>query len=132
MPMPHSRPGSPLLAGIELPEQLLHPAQAHLRAGPDVGRLRVVDQHAPIERGRRDIDARGTQVGHHDVPRVAAERQLPGWSAARARPDLTLDDQAAVEQLAHPLGHDTPAQAGAVDQLRARPGATQPDLVEHR
>jgi len=89
-------------------------------------------QHPTVQRGRRDIDAGGAKVGHHQVTRVAPEGQLPGWPAARARPDLTLDDQPAVDELPDPLCDDAPTQPRAVDQLGARPGATEADLVEHR
>ena len=44
---------------------------------------------------------------------------------------LTLDHQAALEQLTHALGDDTPAETGPVDQLGTRATATQSDLVEH-
>ena len=78
-------------------------------------------EHATVEGRRRDVDARGPQVGHQDVAGIAPERELSWRTAARARPDLALDHEPSFEQLTHTLGHDAPAEARVVDQLRARP-----------
>ena len=115
---------------VELPEQLLDPSEADLGTAADVGRLGMVGEHPAIERGRRDIDAGGTKVGHQDVARVAPERELARRTAPGARPDLTLHDQSPVEQLAHTLRHDPASEARVVHQLGARPGAAQPDVIE--
>ena len=63
-------------------------------------------------------------------PASAAERQLARWPPAGARPDVALDDEAAVDQLADALGDDRRAEAGPLDQLRPRPGPSEADLVE--
>ena len=84
----------------------------------------------PSRRGDRDIDAGRAQVGDEDVAGVGAEGQLARRPAARARPDVALRDEAALEQLADPLGDDRAPQAGPRDELRARLRAAQADLVE--
>ena len=65
-------------------------------------------------------------------PADGPEGELARRAAPGARPDLALDDQPALEQLADALGHDPATQTGARDQLRARAGAAQADLVEDR
>ena len=91
----------------------------------------MVAEDPAVERGHRDVDARRAEVGDEDVAGLGAERQLAWRPAAGARPDLALDDQAAVDELADPLGDDRPTEPGPRDQLGARPRAAEPDLVEH-
>ena len=82
-----------------------------LRSGLDPGRLVVVAEDPPVEGRDRDIDARGAQVRDEDVPAVGAERQLARRAATGAGPDLAFGDEAALDQLADPLGDDRPTRA---------------------
>ena len=94
-------------------------------------RLVVMAEDPAVEGGHRDVDARRAEVGDQDVTGVGPERQLARRTAAGARPDVALDDEPALDQLADPLGDDRPAEPGPVDQLRARAGPSEADLVEH-
>ena len=117
------RPQQPL-------EQRLDPVEAALRAGLDPGRLVVMAEDPAVEGRHGDVDAGRPEVGDQDVPGVGPEGQLARRPAAGARPDVALGDQAALDQLADPLGHDRPAEPGPGDQLGARPRPTEADLVE--
>ena len=63
---------------------------------------------------------------------VGPEGQLARRPTAGARPDLTLGDETAIEQVLHASGDDRPAEAGPRDELGARPRAPEADLVEDR
>ena len=91
-------------------EQRLHPVEAGLRAGLDPGRLGVVAEDPAVEGGHGDVDAGRAEIGDEDVPGVGAKRQLARRSTAGARPDVTLGDEAALDQLADPLRDDAPAR----------------------
>ena len=112
-------------------EQLLDPAEAR-PPGPlsIVGRLGVVAEDPAGEVGQGDADARRAEVGDEDVAGVGPERELARRPAARARADVALGDQSAIDQLADAPRDDGPAEARPRDELRARPGAAEPDLVE--
>ena len=97
-----------------------------------LGRLVVVAEDPPVEGRHRDVDARGAEVGDQDVPGIAPGSELPRRAAAGARADIALRDEAALDQLADPLGDDRPSESGPGDQLRARARSAEPDLVEDR
>ena len=116
----------------QLAEQLLDPVERDVRAVRDAGRLVVVAQDAAVERGHGDVDRGRTEVGDEDVSGVRPERQLARGPAAGAGTRVALDDQASIEELGDPLGHDAPAEAGVRDEVAARLGVAQADLVQDR
>ena len=81
------------------------------------GRLVVVAEDPAVEGRQRDVDARRAEVGDEDVAGIRPERELARRPAAGARPDVALDDESAVDQLADPLGDDRPAETGPLDEL---------------
>ncbi len=132
MPTPHSRPGMPVVVSQQRLEQRVDPVEAGLRAGLDRGRLVVVGEDPPVERGQRDVDAGRAEVRDQDVPGVGPEGQAARRPAAGARPDVALGDEPAVHELADPLRDDRPAEPGPRDQLGPRARPAEPDLVEDR
>ena len=83
-----------------------------------------------VERGQRDVDTGGAEIGDEQVPGGRPERKLPWRAAARTRPDSTLCDQPAVDQLADSPADDRPSETGPPDQFRSRARPAQTDLVE--
>ncbi len=108
----------------QLAEQLLDPGQAALRPGPDVGGLVAVPEHAAVEIGDGDVDARRAEVGDEEVPGVGAERDATRGTAARAR-TLGLGDEAQRHQLGQRLLDLRPQEAAMFDQLVEERGAVR-------
>ena len=104
--------GQPLRRREQRVEQDVDAVQAALRSGLDPGRLVVVTEDPAVERRHRDVDARRAEVGDEDVAAVGPEGQLARRAAAGARPDVALGDEAALDQLADPLGDDRPTETG--------------------
>ena len=90
----------------------------------------MVAEDPAVERRHRDVDARRAEVGDEDVAAVGAERQLARRAAPGARPDVSLADEAALDQLADALGDDGPPEPGPGHQLRSGERPAEPDLVE--
>ena len=116
----------------QLIEQLVDALKAGIGAGRDLSGLVVMAKDPAVEARDGDVDARRAEVGDQHVAGVRGEGQLAGRPAARARPGVALGDEPAVDQLADALGDDRPRQAGADDELGARPRPAQPDLIEDR
>ena len=129
---PTAGPGSPASSRGSESNSASTRSRHGLGSGLDLGGLVVVAQDPAVEARDGDVDARGAEVRDEDVARLGAERQLARRPTARARPDLALRHQAAVDQLADALGDDGPTEAGPGDELGPRPRATEPDLVEDR
>ena len=77
---------------------------------------------------RRCSSRRGRRRGRG--PPSARKVSWRGGRPPVLGPDVALDDEAALDELADPLGDDRPAEAGPVDELGARPRSAEPDLVE--
>ncbi len=122
----HADADAPQVAGqaarrrAQLGEELVDAVEAALGAVADVGRLVAVSENPSVERGHRDVDARGAQVGDEDVAGLGVEVQLAWRPATGAPPEATLAHEAALDQLAHPLGDDRATETGPRDELRAR------------
>ena len=127
---PTAGPGCRVVVRRSGSNSVVDAVEAGLRAGLDPGRLVVVAEDPAVERRHRDVDARRAEVGDEDVAGVGPERQLARRPAAGARPDVALDDQAALDQLADALGDDRPAEPGPLDELGARSRPPEADLVE--
>ena len=79
----------------------------------------MVPQDPAVQVGDGDVDAGCAEVRDEHVARGRAERQLSRRPAARARADVALDDQTALEELADALGHDRPPETGPRHELGA-------------
>ena len=64
-------------------------------------------------------------------PPSARKVELARRPAAGAGSDVALGHEAALDQLADPLGDDRPPETGPGDELGAAPRPPEPDLVEH-
>jgi hypothetical protein len=115
---------------LELPEQLLDPPEDPLRAVADARRLGVAAQDPAGQVRDGDADARRAEVRHEHVPRVRSEPELARWSAARARTHVAFDHEPPVDQLLDPAGDDRAPEPRPRPELRTRPRAAQPDLVQ--
>ena len=111
-------------------EQALDPAEDGFGSGGNIRRLGEVAECLPAEVRDRDVDARRTEIRDEQVTGRCLEGQLPGRPAAGARTDVTFRHEASIDELPHPLRNDRATQAGALTDLRSRPGAAQADLIE--
>ena len=114
----------------QLVEQLLDPPEPDLRPGLDLGGLVAMAEDPPVER----IIATSMLVAPRSATRTwpgpGLERQLARRPAAGSTARVALDDEAAFDELADPLGDDRPPEARSLDELRSRPRPAEPDLVE--
>ncbi len=129
-PDPPQRSGDRLGRSQQCVKQRVDAIEAALGPRLDLGRLAVMTEDPSVQAGQRDVDARRPEVGNEDVTGVGAKPQLPRGPAARARPDVTLRDEAAIEKLANSPDHDGTAEPGPGDQLRAGPRPAESDLVQ--
>ena len=128
---PPQSPRQPLRRPDERIEQRIDAREADVRTGLDQGRLVVMAEDPAIEGRDRDVDAGGAQVRDQQVAVVGPEGQLAWRPPAGARSDVALADEAALDQLADPLGDDRPAEPCPGHQFGARPRPPEADLVEH-
>jgi hypothetical protein len=90
----------------------------------------VVAEDPPVEAGQGNVDAGRAQVGDKDVAGIGPEPQLTRWPSARARPDVALGYEAAVDELADPPNDDGSPEPRPLDEVGSGSGPAESDLVE--
>src|SRR5204862_5265209 len=106
------------------------PSEADFRARLDLGRLIMMAEDPAVEGRQGDIHAGRPQIRDEQMAGIRSECELTGWTTTGRRAWVALEHQGPLDELAHSLRDDRPPEPGPLDELRARPGPPEPDLVE--